>query len=148
MTLETIRLELTAALSDEPATIVPCVRTSVLELRDRITDDMSDADMVSAIHTLVGIADEAAEYGRSDLADRLDATEQWLRDIRNAPAKPNEFRLSLNFRDGSISGGCADCNTAEVAEALGAIVSELQRMGHTPACIAFTGSGVEVETNL
>jgi hypothetical protein len=84
-TIEEIRTALQAAMGDDPSTIVPCVRSGVLDLRDQLTEDMSDARMVTAIHNLGILADDAGEYGRPDLADSLDAVQEALRARRSDP---------------------------------------------------------------
>jgi hypothetical protein len=146
-TIEEIRATLLTVLADDPSTIVPCVRENVLDLREQITDDMSDAELVSAIHTLVGISNEAAKYGRDDLAERLESIGDDLRDMRSAPAeldKPNGFRLGIDFETGYMSGGCSGCEADDVAEALIAIATALQALATLPGSIAYTDQGVEV----
>jgi hypothetical protein len=43
----------------------------------------------------------------------------------------------INFDSGEISGNCAGCSAAEVADALAQIVGELQAMDNTPGYVDY-----------
>ena len=140
-----IRQRLLAVLDSRLDAIAPFIAKEVVTISAWILPDMSVNAIEEAMADLQGLSEVASQYGRADIDDELEDVAELLR--AELPG-PNEFRLTLNFHDGSLAGGCADCDAADVAEALGEIVAELQRNPNTPARIAFTNHGVEVKTNL
>jgi hypothetical protein len=112
-------------------------------------DGCNAADVAEALITVaenLRMMDETPDYIGFD--EGKISVGQAGRDDPVESVESNECRLGINFLNGNISGGCSGCNATDVAEALGEIVTELQRRNITPAYIAFTGDGVEVETNL
>lgn len=142
MSIETIRLRLLSILNDESDMIVPYVRTNVLELREQLEEGMSDAELAAAIHSLTNVADAAATYGRDDIADKLEAVGDDLRDLRSGPVKPNEPKepvFFISFHSGTITGNYIGHTPAEVSDALMAIIAEMQRLDDTPDHTIFNG---------
>jgi len=143
---------------------VEWVKSNMRPLLADSTDLFERLDEVVALSQVS--ADEACVAGRAvykRLADYADAAEAggdvgsaetigcvastFSNDLRiwYNEAKRNPCRVSINFLNGSIGGGCSGCNAADVAEALLAIVAKLQVSDVTPDYVAYTAKGVCTE---
>lgn len=143
-----IRRRLLAVLDNRPDAIVPALAKRIVAASGWILPDMSVNAIEEVMVDLMALSDTAAEYGRPDITDELmDIEDSLCAELpqRTSPAKPNNCRIGINFHSGSIGGGCSGCTAADVADALSAIVAELQMMDTTPDYIAYTDKGVAVE---
>lgn len=136
-----IRARLMAMLNDGPETIVPALRTKVLEAHVKLTPDMPGEAVGPVCKILKNDAVELAyAFGRDDLASELghivDTLERTRRDCTDTDgSRVSEIYIDFVRGTGTIS--CEDCSAADVADALTTVARALQAVGETPSYIGF-----------